>query len=542
MLSAPASGADAAPPLSAAVDRAAAELMAKQHVPGVAIAVVKHGEIVYEHAYGFADVARRVPATIDTRFEIGSITKQFTAACIIQLVRAGKLSLDDPLGKFIPEYPAGAAVTIRQMLAQTSGLPEYLDFEIGHTVATRPAALATILRRIAKQPLDFAPGSSWAYRNTNYLLLGRIVELTARQPYEQYVREHLFAPANMTQSAFVADERTLPDMAVGYERVGAAGVAPAQPMADAWGGGAGAIVSTAGDLAKWNTALASGTILAPDDVKLAQTAGTLTDGTRTKYGMGWAVDTLGGHPRAWHNGGSNGFSTTNALFPADDESIIVLGNLANSAPSRAVSAIFRLVHPDVDVKFNTAAAGENSAVTARLKSWLAQIETGKLDRTGLSKAFSTFMSSPNVGFAQSEFVPLGPPTALVFQGARKGASSTRYSYNVSFEGGQEFISLGIDTHDKIAGFFFKPYDDSPDFTSEKTNPKVAAVAARVMDWLHQLASGRIDRPRLTGSFSASFTPRTRRGRGRGWDGPARTRNGPGRRGSRPRTAGAAPRR
>ena len=506
MVCAPASAADPAPAVSAAVDRAAAELMAKQHVPGVAIAVVKHGEIVYARGYGLADVARKAQVTAATRFEIGSITKQFTAACILQLVRAGKLSLDDPLRRFVPEYTAGAAVTIRQMLSHTSGLPEYLDFEAGHTVATRPAGTATILERIVKQPLDFAPGSAWAYSNTNYLLLGRIVELTAGEPYEQYVREHLFAPANMTQSGFISDERTLPGMAAGYERVGATGVARAKPIADAWAGGAGAIVSTVGDLAKWNAALASGAILAPDDVKLMQTAVTLTNGKRTKYGLGWAVDTLGGHARVWHNGRSNGFSATNALFSADDESIIVLDNLAESTPSRAASEIFRSGHPDVDAAFNTPVAGENRAVTARLKSWLLQIETGKVDRAGLSAAFAAFMSAPSVDFARSEFVPLGPPTGLVYRGATKHATTTAYSYNVSFGGAQEFVVLGIDARNKIAGFFFKPYDDSPDFTTVKANPKLAAVAARVVFWLRQLASGRIDRSHLTRSFSASFTP------------------------------------
>jgi D-alanyl-D-alanine carboxypeptidase len=297
---APSSRADPAPELATTVDRAAAELMAREHVPAVAIAVVRHGEVAFERGYGLADVASRAPATVDTRFEIGSITKQFTAACIIQLVRAGKLSLDDPLAKFITDYPAGAAVTVRQMLSHTSGLPEYLDFEAGHTLAMKPAATANILRHITNQPLNFAPGSAWAYSNTNYLLLGRIVELTAGEPYEEYVREHLFAPAHMTQSGFISDERTLPDMATGYERAGATGVARAQPIAESWAGGAGAIVSTVGDLAKWNAAVANGTIVAPNDVKLLQTAVTLPDGSRTKYGMGWAVDSLGGHPRVWH--------------------------------------------------------------------------------------------------------------------------------------------------------------------------------------------------------------------------------------------------
>jgi hypothetical protein len=222
--------------------------------------------------------------------------------------------------------------------------------------------------------------------------------------------------------------------------------------------------------------------------------------------LGWAVDSLGGHQRVWHNGRSNGFSTTNALFPADDESIIVLDNLAESTPSRATSAIFRFVHPDVDAKFNTAVAGENQAVTARVKRWLDQIETGKIDRTGMSKALAAYMTPPAVEFAREEFLPLGPATGLVFRGTSTRGSTTDYSYNVSFASAQEYVVLGIDAHDKIASFLFKPYDDSPDFTKVKTNPKLTAAAGRVVAWLREIASGRIDRSRLTRSFSASFTP------------------------------------
>ncbi len=140
-------------------------------------------------------MARKIPVTVGTRFEIGSVTKQFTAACIMQQVTPGKLSLEDPLWKFISDYPAGVAVTVRQMHSHTSGLPEYLDPEVGHTAALHPAAFATIVGRIAKTPLNFPPGSQWSYSNTNYLLLGRILELTSHESFEQYVREHIFAPA-----------------------------------------------------------------------------------------------------------------------------------------------------------------------------------------------------------------------------------------------------------------------------------------------------------------------------------------------------------
>ena len=203
-----------ADPIAAAADAVAAKLLEGKHVPGVAIGVSKGGAVVFERGYGYADVAKKIPVTPDTRFEIGSITKQFTAACIMQLVEAGKLSLDDHLGTFVSDYFVGRGVTVRELLAQQSGVPEYLEGPDAVAAAgTQPATYATLLARVSAMPLEFAPGTRYKYSNTNYILLGRIVEVVSGEPYERYVREHIFVPAGMTQSAFIADESTLPSMA-----------------------------------------------------------------------------------------------------------------------------------------------------------------------------------------------------------------------------------------------------------------------------------------------------------------------------------------
>jgi CubicO group peptidase (beta-lactamase class C family) len=496
--------------LASAADAAAAEFMAKQHVPGLAIAVIEHGAVVYEHGYGYADVERRVPVTVDTRFEIGSVTKQFTAACIVQQVRAGKLSLDDTLGKFVTEYPAGANVTVRQMLSHTSGIPEYAFYG-----QTNPTTLPAILDRIAKKPLAFPPGSQWSYSNTNYVLLGRILELTAHEPYEQYVREHIFAPARMSQSGFLAEERTLPNMATGYEKPGA--IAATAVSRDA-AGADGSIVSTVGDLAKWNRALTSGAIVSPADVELMQTQITLNDGSAVKYGFGFAVDTFGGHPRISHEGGTDGFSATSALYPRDDEGIVVLENLALGSPYRVASAIFIATHPDVTAKFNTAAPGEDKAVTARLREVLRRAALDKPDRTQFSERFMRAMVAPDGGssaFIKSELIPLGPATRFVFRGKRRRAADpstsvpamTGYSYNVAF--GSDLVSmvLGIDTAGKITAFGFARYTDSEvpakAVPAAKEDP---AVTARLRDWLSRIATGEIDRSQLSASFSSFYTP------------------------------------
>ncbi|HTU82961.1 MAG TPA: serine hydrolase domain-containing protein, partial [Candidatus Acidoferrales bacterium] len=201
----------------AQIDSAVAKIVSAGHLPSVVAAVSRDGAVAYAQAFGFANLARRVPATVQTHYEIGSITKQFTAAAILQLKEAGKLSLDDPLARWIPEYRRGAKVTIRELLQQTTGIYNYTEVDGFVKIATTQApSFARILALVANKPLAFAPGSKFAYSNTNYILLGEIVERASGTPWERYVRAHEFAPAAMTHSGFIDDEPRLQPMATGY--------------------------------------------------------------------------------------------------------------------------------------------------------------------------------------------------------------------------------------------------------------------------------------------------------------------------------------
>jgi len=439
--------------LAGAVDSAAANLLLKQKIPGVAIAVMRAGTIVYAHAYGYADTAKHIPMTTESRFEIGSITKQFTAASIVQLARGGKLSLDDALGKYVPEYPRGKAVTIRQLLSHTSGIPEYLDGPSAVVAAGKPGSLVAILARIAKKPLDFTPGTKWEYSNTNYILLGSILERTSRQRYDAYIRQHIFAPAGMTESGFISGERAIPTMAIGYETL-PHGIAVGHPLQSEWAGAAGAIVSTVGDLAKWDNALLAGTIVAPADVRLLQTALRLPDGKSTSYGFGWVIDTIGGHPRVWHNGGTFGFSTCNMIYPSDGEVIIVLGNLAETSPETASTEIFTALHSDVAKRLDTAAVGEDPAITARVREWIKRFATADIDRSQLSTTMSNALTPSLVSTSSTGISALGEPTKFVFRGKAGAAGMNVYTYLVTFEKAQLNVNMALDAEGKIAGFNF----------------------------------------------------------------------------------------
>lgn len=178
--------------------------MRKAHVPGVALALACNGHIVFAQGYGFRSVAQHLPVNPETRFQIGSITKQFTAAAILQLRAARKLSLDDPAARFLPHFPYASQITVRELLNQTTGLYNYT--EAPHFIATADhsrGGFSPITALLAGHPLAFAPGSKWQYSNTNYIVLGQIVAVASGESYAAYMQQHIFQPAGMTATSLI---------------------------------------------------------------------------------------------------------------------------------------------------------------------------------------------------------------------------------------------------------------------------------------------------------------------------------------------------
>lgn len=439
----------------AAVENAAAQQFMQAHnVPGLVIAVESDGKTTV-NGYGLANVTSSTPVDAQTRFEIGSITKQFTAAAILQLKEAGKLSLDDPLSKYVPQYSASAKVTIRQMLWQVSGIPEFTTETIVQDAQTQPASLAAVLARVTGKPLDFAPGSKWAYSNTNYYLLGYIVGEVSKTSWESYVREHIFAPAGMTHSAFSGDEAALSDCALGYVPK-AGGVEPGKPL-NGWGGGAGAIVSTGGDMLAWNDALFGGKIVSADDVNLMVTPGRLDDGRATEYGFGWIVSGQSGTQHYWHNGGTFGFSSYNGVYPQLHQAIIVLSNLAGVDAGAAGTRVLAGLDPALAKAEMAPAPGEVPAVTALAKAMWQQLQSGNLDRTKLTDAFSAFITPAVLLQGEAQLTALGTPAAWVYRGSQSNAGMTMYSYALSFDDGTVIaVKITLTKDGKIAGYSARP--------------------------------------------------------------------------------------
>jgi CubicO group peptidase (beta-lactamase class C family) len=298
--------------------------MAKHQIPGLALKVVQQGKETKTAAYGFANLEWNAPVTTETVFEIGSVTKQFTAACILLLVEEGKLSLDDPISRHLKNTPSGwNGITIRHLLTHTSGIKNYTGLE-GFGLSRR-LTQAQFIAKIGELPLVFAPGEKFSYCNTGYNLLGYIIENVSGKKYWEFLSEKILGPLEMSATTNREPSRILKLRAAGYDLDKTNGLVNRDvDYTDLFS--AGEIVSTVGDMIKWDAALDTEKTLKNSSKELMWTSGKLNNGKSFGYGFGWFIATLNGHKNIGHPGSTSGFSASNQRFPDDGLEIVVLCN------------------------------------------------------------------------------------------------------------------------------------------------------------------------------------------------------------------------
>lgn len=321
--------------LSAAVDSLARAELAGGRAAGLGIAVARHGEVLVSRGYGLADLEHEVPVTERTVFRLGSITKQFTAAAIMKLVEAGKLSLDDELTKFLPDYPTGGRrITVRHLLTHTSGIKSYTGLGPKWREKVRlDLSHEELLALFRDEPFDFEPGAKFLYNNSGYYLLGMIIERVTGQSYATYLTETFFRPLGLESTSYCDERAVVKDRARGYSTwqgtlVNAEPLSMTQPYA------AGALCSTARDLVRWQEALAGGKVVSASSYRAMTTSGKLDNGTETGYGFGLGLSKLEDRPLVGHGGGINGFVTHLAYLPGEELTVVVLANAEGANPER----------------------------------------------------------------------------------------------------------------------------------------------------------------------------------------------------------------
>ena len=353
--------ASAASPLSPAqikqIDLIANRALAKQHVSGMEIGVGRNGTLLYARGYGLRDRARRLRVTAQTVFPVGSITKQFTAAAVMMLVERGKVNLDASIARYLPAAPHGNRITVRELLNQTSGLPDYLEDKplLAAIMAGTdgPHAIPSLVALVQNKPLHFKPGTKYEYSNTNYALAGMLVARVSGMPYGQFLRREIFAAQGLTSTQYLRTTvASGPDVSRGYNYAkGRFTLIPRFSMD--WGNAAGAIASTAEDLVRWDHAFFTGAVIPLSAVRIATTppahivmivskdpANDLGIG----YAFGWVQARAEGRQMIWHNGGLPGARAMNATFPRDRLDIIVLTNATQASPEETALKIARVIY------------------------------------------------------------------------------------------------------------------------------------------------------------------------------------------------------
>ena len=343
--------------------KAKADALLKQSFPdsgpGAAVIVTDDGKIVYEAGRGLADVQAKTPITPGTVFRMGSITKQFSAAIVLQLAAEGKLSLDDKLSKFLPDFPKpGADATVRQLLNHTVGVQSYTDIPgwMAEKNTARAYTTDEMISQFKDLPSPSKPGDKWAYNNSGYVLVGAVIEKVTGKPWHQAVDERIAKPLGLKTIRYGVVEDQTPHMAKGYtDKDGQ--VVDAQKIHMSVPHAAGALIGSVEDLAKWNAALRHGKVIPAALYAQMNTPTRLPDGSVEQYGFGMGVRELRSRPALGHGGGIFGFSTDSIYLPKEDVFVAVFTNSDSPAtnPGMVMQQLAALAIDDPFPTFHKAA-------------------------------------------------------------------------------------------------------------------------------------------------------------------------------------------
>ena len=337
------SGAQARPAkatVARVVDSLAKDFIATRGAPGVSIAVVRGRDTLVMNGWGRADLENNVPATAQSVYEIGSLTKQFTASIVMQLVEQQKVHLDDSIGTYLSTLPAAwRVVTVRELLNHTSGIPSYTD--VGQRWIRRwgeEMSPDTLVALTASDSMSFKPGTSWRYDNSGYIVLGMLVEKLTGKPWADNITDRFSKPLGLNHTLNCATTPIIPHRAHGYQPASGSWENPpylamSQPYA------AGALCSTVGDLAKWDYDLGTGKVVSA--ASYAQMTTPTGAAVRAHYGFGLEQSALAGHTMIAHDGGIPGFASSNAWFPNDKLAVVVLANSAAAKVDALLAQVAR---------------------------------------------------------------------------------------------------------------------------------------------------------------------------------------------------------
>lgn len=445
-----------APAKADAIDGYIETRMRESHIPAISLAVVRDGRIVKAQGYGLANIETNSAAATRTVYEIGSLTKQFTAVAVMMLVEESKISLGDKITKYFPDAPESwNQITVRHLLNHTSGIRNhvavagYLNrFKTDLSFETTPTR-DEIVREFFKLPSEFAPGEAWAYDNTGYYLLGFVIEKASGKSYYQFLDERIFKPLEMTATRSTDPRAVVPHRAGGYEWVGEK-YENRPALLPTVGFSAGTIISTVEDLAKWNAALDAEKLLKKSTLEQMWTPAGTNAGVPAAfdYGFGWFIDNYHGHRIVQHTGGTPGFSSAIYRFPDDRLTVIILSNhsdtlLDQMAIDIAGNYVLSLKRPE-------AAPDPDPQASLKLKEVMSDLLGGKHDANLFTPPMRLFLNTSTGKSFWQWAAAHGALTSFVFSDRETAGDSRLLRYRIGLGGRQYWFSFRLTKDGRIA--------------------------------------------------------------------------------------------
>jgi len=429
------------------LDQKIAQSLKESGAPSVSVAVVRDGRLVYAKAFGSADLAAGRAADVNTRYAVGSISKQFTAAAILMLQEQGKLSLDDRVSKYFPDLTRAGEISIRQLLSHTSGYEDYAPQDYIIPEWTEPTTPLAILNRWAKKPLNFDPGTKWQYSNTNYVLAGEIFEKVSGQPLVSFLREKIFEPLGMKSAADWPPAQQAD--ATAYTRYALGPPRPTKREAAGWYFAAGELAMTPSDLAKWDIAFLDKRLLSAASYAEFTREVKLANGASTHYALGLMLRELGNLPEIQHGGEVSGFLSSNAVFPTRQGAVIVLSN------QDVVNLVGPLSRQIATIAFLPDQARPAATETESIGRILEGLQAGKIDRTLFTANANNYFSETALQDCKQSLHPLGKikTVTAVSQSLRGGM--TYRSYRAEFAAKTLLISTYVLSDGKYEQFLIE---------------------------------------------------------------------------------------
>lgn len=419
------------PEAAGRIDAAVTKVMQESNVPSVSLAVVKDGRIAYVRAYGNASLDPAAAARPEMRYKIGSVSKQFLAMAILLLVQDGKLSLNDPVARYLPSLTRAQDITIRQLLSHTSGYEDYYPLDYVAPFMTHPVTLDEILERFARIPLNFEPGTEWQYSNTNFSIAAKILEQTSGMPLMAFFEQRIFHPLGMASPIDLDHQPVAATDAKGYTRFGRGPIRPVQAEAPGWLYGAGELAMTARDLALWDLGLMEHKLITPALMDEMITPPRLKNGAPTDYGLGIGIANASGRPRLSHGGAVAGYVSSNTLWLDQGAAIAVLSNLDGT---RAPSSISHEIAPLLLTQQVDPDAAQQLEQARRIFS---QLQQGTLNRSMLTSDANYFFTPQVLADAALSLKPLGTPTTFEQSNMTLRGGMTLRNFQIKFAGGTE---------------------------------------------------------------------------------------------------------